>query len=505
MHKSKTPKAARINLTRTKSSHHKTIFNSELEKNLTQFKSINNAEEKWHYIKEKTYECAINTFGKRERKHQDWFEDHIEEIEPFIVMKREALIAYKDLPSQRNLRKLRKARSEAQKIARECANKYWNDLSHKIQNCADTGNIQGMYRGLKQAFGPSSIKSAPIKTKTGEIITERGQQMKRWAEHYEDLFSTIKVTTEEALSGVPELPVIPELDEIPSLEELSQAIDALHPGKSPGNDGIPAEIIQSGKPALLEPLHSLLCQCWEDGIVVQDMKDSNIITLYKNKGERSDCNNYRGISLLSIAGKVFAKVTLERLKILAERIYPEAQCGFRPERSTIDMIFSLRQLQEKCREQNRPLYIAFVDLTKAFDLVSREGLFKILDKIGCPPKLKKMIESFHTNMRGTVQFDGSTSESFPILSGVKQGCVLAPTLFGIFFSVVLNHAFRNNEYGVYLHTRSDGRLFNIRRLKAETKDSSCVYSRATVCRRCSYSCTLTGGSSTTYKLPGKIM
>ena len=163
------------------------------------------------------------------------------------------------------------------------------------------------------------------------------------------------------------------------------------------------------------------------------------------------------------------KVILERLKILAERIYPEAQCGFRPERSTIDMIFSLRQLQEKCREQNRPLYMAFVDLTKAFDLVSREGLFKILDKIGCPPKLKKMIESFHTNMRGTVQFDGSTSESFPILSGVKQGCVLAPTLFGIFFSVVLNHAFRNNEYGVYLHSRSDGRLFNIRRLKAETK------------------------------------
>ena len=105
------------------------------------------------------------------------------------------------------------------------------------------------------------------------------------------------------------------------------------------------------------PLHEVLCQCWQEGAVPQDMRDSKIITLYKNKGERSDCNNYRGISLLSIVGKVFARVILIRLQKLAERIYPESQCGFRAERSTIDMVFSLRQLQEKCREQHMPLYI----------------------------------------------------------------------------------------------------------------------------------------------------
>ena len=79
----------------------------------------------------------------------------------------------------------------------------------------------------------------------------------------------------------------------------------------------------------------------------QDMRDANIITLYRNKGDRSDCNNYRGISLLSIVVKVFARVALERLQTLAERVYPEAQFGFRAGRSTTDMIFSLRQLQEK--------------------------------------------------------------------------------------------------------------------------------------------------------------
>ena len=138
---------------------------------------------------------------------------------------------------------------------------------------------------------------------------------------------------------------------------------------------------------------------------------------------------------------------------MAERVNPESQCSFRAERSMVDMIFSLRQLQEKCREQHLPQYVAFIDFTKAFDLVSRDGLFKILPKIGCPPKLQSL----------------SFSEPFDIRNGVKQGCVLAPTLFGIFFAALLKHAFGTATEGVYLRTRSDGRLFNLTRLRAKTK------------------------------------
>ena len=85
----------------------------------------------------------------------------------------------------------------------------------------------------------------------------------------------------------------------------------------------------------------------------------------------------------------------------------------------VDMIFSVRQLQEKCREQNMPLYNLFIDLTKAFDLVSRDGLFKILTKIGCPPKFKGLIESVHNDMWGTVQHDGNVYKPFKILNAVK--------------------------------------------------------------------------------------
>ena len=76
--------------------------------------------------------------------------------------------------------------------------------------------------------------------------------------------------------------------------------------------------------------------------------DALIVALHKNKGSKADCGNYWGISLLSIAGKIFARIILNRLTAVFEANLPEAQCGFRHGRSTLDMIFTVRQVQEKC-------------------------------------------------------------------------------------------------------------------------------------------------------------
>ena len=232
-----------------------------------------------------------------------------------------------------------------------------------------------MYNGIKLAIGPSVKKVAPLKSKDGDIISDKSKQMDRWVEHCLELYSEETEVAQTAIDDLPRLPTMHELDAEPTIEELGKALDLLSSGKAPGNDGIPAEVLKCSKASLLPILHGLLIKCWRQGSVPQDMRDANIHTLYKNKGDKGDCNNYRGISLLSITGKLYARVVLWRLQKLADRIYPEAQCGFRSGRSTIDMIFSLRQLQEKCQEQQKPLYIAFVDLTKAFDTVSRSGLY----------------------------------------------------------------------------------------------------------------------------------
>ena len=470
MHHSKTESLPRINASRVSCPITTQRLRETLKTSLEKGRGdVTTASAKWKQVRTALYQSGLEALWKKERRNEDWFEANWEEMEPVVEAKRAARLAHENKPCQATRDALRAARSKCQESARRCANDYWLKLSQRIQADADYGNTGGMYAGIKQATGPITTKSVPLKTKSGENITDKKKQMERWVEHYFELYSTENVVADAVLDAICQLPVMQELDEKPTEEELRKAIDCLSTGKAPGEDGIPGEVIKAGKEELIEDLHELLCLCWKEGSVPQDMRDAKIVTLYKNKGDRSDCNSYRGISLLSIVCKVFARVILARLKVLAARVYPESQCGFRAGRSTIDMIFSVRQLQEKCQEQNEPLFLAFIDLTKAFDLVSRSGLFQLLKKIGCPPKLHSIIQSFHTDMRSTVSYNGARSEPFPISSGVKQGCVLAPTLFGIFFSMLQTHAFSGNEDGVYLHTRSNGRLFNLARLRAKTK------------------------------------
>ena len=164
-----------------------------------------------------------------------------------------------------------------------------------------------------------------------------------------------------------------------------------------------------------------------------------------------------------------AKIVQVRLTILAENVLTESQCGFRSKRSTIDMIFSIRQIQEKSIEQNQELYVIFVDFRKVFDTVNRPMLWKALELFGCPASLIEIIKQFHSGTKGRVVVGTRESESFEVGHGTKQGCVLAPTLFALFLTVVLMVLHQEIQEGVYIRTRSDGGLYNLARLKAKTK------------------------------------
>ena len=189
-----------------------------------------------------------------------------------------------------------------------------------------------------------------------------------------------------------------------------------------------------------------------------------------SKGEKSVCSNYQGITLLSIAGKILARVLLNRLiPTIAQENTPESQYGFKSNRGTVDMIFVLRKIQEKCREQNMGLYAAFVDLTMAFDTVSRNGLWKILAHLGCPPKFLTIFRQLHEGQQGQSKHNGSLSGSFPISSDVKQGCVLAPILFSIFFGIMFLEAKEDLPDGIYIRFQTVSSLFNLWRLLAHTK------------------------------------
>ena len=105
---------------------------------------------------------------------------------------------------------------------------------------------------------------------------------------------------------------------------------------------------------------------------------------------------------------------------IADNVLPESQCGFRRGRGTTDMIFAMRQIQEKYHEQNKDLYMVFIDLTKAFDSVNRTGLWKLLAKVGCPDTFVDVILSFYDNTMTRVKDQVTESNAFTVSNGTKQ-------------------------------------------------------------------------------------
>ena len=175
-----------------------------------------------------------------------------------------------------------------------------------------------------------------------ETFSDSKRVVARWSEHFQMLLNVPGDIDHVALDNIPQRITKISLYKIPTMDEMARAITSLKDGKAPGGDGIPAEVWKHGGDNLFSRLHQLITNAWEVGSVPQAWEDASNVTIYK-KGDRTDCGNYRGISLLTIAGKIFARISLNRLSThIIPEVFPETQCGFRGKWSTVDMIFCLR-------------------------------------------------------------------------------------------------------------------------------------------------------------------
>ena len=116
----------------------------------------------------------------------------------------------------------------------------------------------------------------------------------------------------------------------PSFVETQAAVNRMMWGKAPGICGIHDELLKAGGNAVLVSLHAVLCSAWNTGIIPTEWKRGLVVPLWKAKGDRQHCNNYHGVTLLSVPGKVFAQIILDRVRHhLLEHQRPE-QSGFTP-------------------------------------------------------------------------------------------------------------------------------------------------------------------------------
>ena len=300
------------------------------------------------------------------------------------------------------------------------------------------------------------------KDKNGEMLAEERDILNRWQEYFKELYNVDRATVTAAVpyahGNESDLPG-------PTLEEVKEAIDNMKNYKSPGEDGITAELLKNCGEQVLEVLHQLIVQVWVNEDLPTAWRTGVIVPLHK-KGDKLSCENYRGITLLSVGYKVFSSILNKRIKIDAENMLGEYQGGFRPNRSTADQTVLLKLNLEKCYERNAVVHILFIDFKQAFDSICRGIIEEALRELGVHPKLARPVMATLKESMGKVLVQNKLSNAFEIDSGVKQGDCLSTTVFNLVLHYAINA------------TVSTGNLFNRTILTIAYADDVAILSRS---------------------------
>ncbi|KAK3535602.1 hypothetical protein QTP70_017140 [Hemibagrus guttatus] len=260
----------------------------------------------------------------------------------------------------------------------------------------------------------------------GELLASTGDIVGRWKEYFEDLLNptdTPSVEEPEAEDS--------EVDSFITQAEVTEVVQQLLGGKAPGVDEIRPEYLKSLDVVGLSWLTRLCNIAWWLGTVPLDWVTRVVVPLFK-KGDRRVCSNYRGITLLSLPGKVYSRVLERRIQPLVEPRIQEEQCGFRPSRGTLDQLYTLHRVLEGSWEFAQPVHMCFVDLEKAFDRVPRGILWEVLWEYGVHGPLLRAVRSLYNRSRSLVCIASCKSDLFPVHVGLRQGCPLSPVLFIVF-------------------------------------------------------------------------
>ena len=293
-----------------------------------------------------------------------------------------------------------------------------------------------------------------LRDRKGKLVNNKEEIKEEWMKYFKDLLN--KENTQEAQitrTGVEEMKMGKDigLRKI-GLREVERMVKMVKIGKAPGVDGITGEMIKKGGKCVNEWLQMLFERCRKEGKVPEDWRRSCVLPIYKGKGDRRDCGSYRGISLLSIVGKVYGRLLVERIRETTEGKVGEEQGGFRRGKGCVDQIFTLKQLNEKYTEGGKELHLAFIDLEKAYDRVDRAALWKVMELYGVGEKLRKAVESMYEEGKACVRVCGEETGWFKVDRGLRQGCVMFPWLFNVYMDGVMRE-FKEKKQTLWSKTR----------------------------------------------------
>ena len=406
------------------------IFNSHLRKSFACVPGVEeDIESEWALFRSAIVEAAVASCGRKVagasrggNPRTRWWTPGVRDA---VKLKKEAYRAWLVCGSLEAADGYRRAKRSAAKAVAEAKTQAWEEFGEAMEEDYRSAPRR-FWQTVRRLRGGRRQLAHTVYSGGGELLTSTEDIVGRWKEYFEELLNPTGT-----YSGKETEPEISGLGRPISGAEVAEAVKKLRGSGAPGVDEVRPGYLKALDVVGLSWLTRLCNIAWTSGAVPLEWQTGVVVPIFK-KGDQRVCSNYRGITLLSLPGKVYARVLERRVRLMVEPRIEEEQCGFRPGRGTVDQLFTLAGVLEGAWEYAQPVHMCFVDLEKAYDRVPRGILWGVLREYGVDGSLLRAIQSLYRRSASLVRVAGSKSDLFPVGVGLRQGCPLSPVLFIVF-------------------------------------------------------------------------
>ena len=403
------------------------IFNSHLRQSFNRVPGAEgDIDSEWALFRSAIAEAAVTSCGRKAagasrggNPRTRWWTPAVRDA---VRLKKEAYRAWLSCGSLDTADRYRRAKRCAAAAVTKAKTRAWEEFGEAMEEDYRSAPKR-FWSTIRRLRGGGRQLAHTVYSGSGELLTTTEEIVGRWKEYFEELLNPTNTHSVEEAE-----PRVSGLGRPISGVEVSEVLKQLRGGGAPGVDEIRPGYLKALDVVGLSWLTRLCNIAWTSGAVPLEWQTGVVVPIFK-KGDQRVCSNYRGITLLSLPGKVFAKVLERRVRAIVEPQIEEEQCGFRPGRGTVDLLFALSGVLEGAWEFAQPVHMCFVDLEKAYDRVPRGILWGVLQEYGVDGPLLRAIQSLYRRSVSLVRVAGNKSELFPVGVGLRQGCPLSPVLF----------------------------------------------------------------------------